>query len=165
MPITLHCESCKKKINAPDDAGGKWGKCPFCNHRCYIPSPPSDNEEDFKLSPIDESAEQKYRQMMKETHNISKALLHQTDEPPDISQDATTEEKELTLRIINYLKLTSEGSLDEAHNLAEKISPYKKTAKAVLDKLLKAKTPLPGLQNIPKKVLEHYIKDMITKMG
>ena len=45
MAITLHCESCKKKINAPDTAGGKWGKCPFCGHKCYIPSPPDDNEE------------------------------------------------------------------------------------------------------------------------
>ena len=30
MSINFHCESCKKKIKAPDPTGGKWGKCPYC---------------------------------------------------------------------------------------------------------------------------------------
>jgi len=165
MPITLHCESCKKKIVAPDDAGGKWGKCPFCNHRCYIPLPPSDNEEELTLSPVDGSEEEKYNRMMRETQNISRTLLHQTEEPPEGADAGPTDDKELAARIIGYLKLMSEGSLDDAHNLAEKISPYKKSAKDILNNFLKAKTPIPGLQAVPKKVLEHYIKDMITKMG
>lgn len=165
MPISFHCESCKKKINAPDEAGGKWGKCPFCGHKCYIPMPPSDDDEEIKLSPIDETEEEKYKRMMMETQNITQSLLHQTQEPPDSATENTIDEKELAARIVNYLKLMAAGSLDEAHNTAEKISPYKKSAKAILEKLLKAKAPLPGLQSVPKKVLEHYIKDMITKIG
>jgi len=165
MAITFHCECCKKKINAPDSAGGKWGKCPYCTHKCYIPSPPSPDDEEIKLAPIDETEEEKYKRMMLETQSVTQSLLHQTQEPTDSAQKDDIDDKELAKRILNYLKLMSEGSLDDAHNLAEKISPYKKSALPMLEKLLTAKAPLPGLHSIPKKVLEHYIKDMITKLG
>jgi len=164
MAITFHCECCKKKINAPDTAGGKWGKCPFCSHKCYIPLPPSDDDEELTLASIDDNEEQNYKKMILETQNVTLSLLHQTKEPDDNGKDTNIDGKDLAKMILNYLKLMAAGSLDEAHNLAEKISPHKKAAKPVLEKLLNAKTPLPGLHEIPKKVLEHYIKDMMAKM-
>lgn len=165
MPITFHCESCKKKINAPDTAGGKWGKCPYCSHKCYIPSPPSPDDEELTLSPLDETEEERYKREMKETQDMTFSLLHQTKEPDENPASAETDDKELAQRIVSYLKLMAGGSLDEAHNLAEKISPFKKQAKPILDKILKSKHPLPGLESIPKKVLERFILDMIQKMG
>jgi hypothetical protein len=165
MAITFHCECCKKKINAPDTAGGKWGKCPFCNHKCYIPLPPSPEDEEIKLAPIDESEEERYKRQMLETQRVTFSLLHQTKEPDDKPRNDSVDEKDLASSIVNYLKLMAEGSLDEAHNLAEKISPYKKSAKSILEKLLKTKAPIPALKNIPQKVLERYILDMLQKMG
>ena len=44
MPISFNCESCKKKVKAPDGAGGKWGKCPKCGHR-FVVKHPSESEE------------------------------------------------------------------------------------------------------------------------
>ena len=38
MGITFHCEYCGKKIQAPNEAGGKWGKCPACSHKLYVPA-------------------------------------------------------------------------------------------------------------------------------
>jgi hypothetical protein len=165
MPITFHCESCKKKITAPDTAGGKWGKCPYCSHKCYIPSPPSADDEELTLSPIDETEEERYKREMLETQKMTMSVLHQTKEPDEAPQKTEVDDKELAIRIVSYLKLMSEGSLDEAGKLAEKIAPYKKSAKPILEKILKAKSPLPQLQTIPKKVLEHYINDMIAKMA
>ncbi len=164
MPITFHCENCKKKINAPDDAGGKWGKCPFCNHRCYIPLPPSDNDEELKLAPVDESEETQYQRMMRETHNITKTLLHQKQEPPDTGPARNAGEKEPSALIIDYLRLMADGSLDEANKVAEKIIPYKAAAKTVLENLLNAKMPEPELANVPKKVLEAFIKNLIKRI-
>ena len=163
MPITLHCESCKKKITAPDNAGGKWGKCPFCNHRCYIPMPESPDEEELKLAPLDESEEKKYEKMMKETFNITESLLHVKEEPEEPSPSKSNE-KELTAQIIKYLRFMADGSLDEAHSIAEKIIVYKATARTILDNILKSKQPGPQLQDMPKKVLDRYIKDMLTRM-
>jgi hypothetical protein len=163
MPITLHCESCKKKIIAPDNAGGKWGKCPFCNHRCYIPMPETEEEEELKLSPIDESEEKQYNQMMKETFNITENLLHVTEEPAEATPGKTSE-TELMALVIKYLRLMADGSLDEANSIAGKIAAYKATARTILGNILKSKQPEPQLQDIPKKVLERYIRDMLARM-
>ena len=39
MPIKFQCSLCGKKIEAPDSAGGKWGKCPGCHNKVYVPQP------------------------------------------------------------------------------------------------------------------------------
>ena len=83
MAISFQCESCKKKVNAPDDTGGKWGKCPHCNHRCYIPLLKSEAEEELKLAPIDSNEEAEYEKMMKEAQDLRKNALHEKDAPPE----------------------------------------------------------------------------------
>jgi hypothetical protein len=164
MPITFHCECCKKKINAPDDAGGKWGKCPYCNHRCYIPLPPSDNEEELGLSPINDNEERQYKQMMHETYNIRQSLLHETAEPADDSPAKDIDIKDLARQIVKYLQLMAAGSLDEAHNIAETIIPHKDAAKDILEKILKAKKIVPQLQDVPKKVIDGFIRNMLERL-
>ena len=42
MSIELHCPQCEKLIRAPDNAGGKYGKCPYCETKVYIPAPPGE---------------------------------------------------------------------------------------------------------------------------
>lgn len=54
MTIKLQCSLCGKKIEAPDSAGGKWGKCPACRNKIYVPQPISDDDE-LKLAPIDQT--------------------------------------------------------------------------------------------------------------
>ena len=65
MAIVFHCEHCGKEIKAADSAGGKWGKCPTCQHKLYVPSP--DAGEDLKLAPEDNSDLEREKQLMAET--------------------------------------------------------------------------------------------------
>ena len=164
MSISFHCECCKKKIIAPDNAGGKWGKCPYCNHRCYVPMPESEGEEELKLAPVDETEEMKYQRMMKETYNITESLLREKSSPDDSDTPKNADEKDTAVQIIKYLRLMADGSLDEAQDIAEKIAVNKDSAKTILESLLKQKKPVPQLRNIPQKVLEGFIKNMLTKM-
>ena len=57
MSIKFHCEHCGKRIDAPDTAGGKWGKCPSCHNKVYVPQP-EDGDEPLTLAPVDETEEQ-----------------------------------------------------------------------------------------------------------
>ena len=57
MSIAFHCTHCNKKIEAQDTAGGKWGKCPSCHNKVYIPG--LETEEEIDLAPIDTNEEQK----------------------------------------------------------------------------------------------------------
>lgn len=165
MPISFHCESCKKKITAPDNAGGKWGKCPFCNHKCYVPTQRKADEEELKLAPIDEEEEKKYEQMMRETRGLTNVLLHQKESPPEPGQNGRADDKQLADRIITYLRQMADGKLDEAHVTADRIVPYKSQAKAMLEKILLAKKPEPALADVPKKALVGFVREMLVRMG
>ena len=55
MAITFHCKHCGKKIEANEKAAGKWGKCPSCHNKIYVPN--LNAEDDLKLAPVDEEAE------------------------------------------------------------------------------------------------------------
>jgi hypothetical protein len=165
MAITLNCECCKKTINAPDNAGGKWAKCPHCGFKCYIPLPPSADDEEIKLAPIDEEEETEYKEMMRETYHITEELLHEIEDPGDTGHAATIDEKVLTVRIVKYLGLMASGSLVEAANAAHKITPYKTQAKRILEKMLNDEIPEPELANVPAKVLTGFVRNMLTTLG
>jgi DNA-directed RNA polymerase subunit RPC12/RpoP len=165
MGISFHCESCKKKITAPDNAGGKWGKCPYCNHKCYVPAPKKDDEEELKLAPIDEEEEKKYEKMMRETQNLTGVLLHQKEMPPEPVPNGKGEDKQLTGRIITYLRQMADGQLDDAQKTADKIVPYKNQAKKILENILLAERPEPELADVPKKVLVGFVRNIVTRMG
>jgi hypothetical protein len=82
MGISFHCQRCKKKIKAPDGAGGKWGSCPHCKHKCYIPLPAAEGDDEIMLAPIDPNEESKYEDMMRETHSLTQRILHEKKAPP-----------------------------------------------------------------------------------
>ena len=168
MSISFHCESCKKKIKAPDTAGGKWGNCPHCQHKCYIPLPASDDGGDeLTLAPIDEGAETKYGAMMRETHHLTHDILHEMEDEEDPASPfpKETSEKELLGHIILYLRQMADGMLTQAEANVDKIRPFKDQAKKVIVKMTRAERPEPELADIPPRVLQGYIKDLHTKLG
>ncbi|MHC4963106.1 MAG: hypothetical protein ACYTGA_13450 [Planctomycetota bacterium] len=120
MPISFHCQSCKKQIKAPDATGGKWGNCPYCNHRCYIPLPKSDDEPELVLLPLDESDETQIAELMQETKNLTKEILSQGDLPDEESAPAggnrTANEKEIIKLCILYLRQMADGELGAAEH-------------------------------------------------
>jgi hypothetical protein len=96
MVIKFHCSYCGKKIEAPDTAGGKWGKCPACHAKLYVPQPQADDE--LKLAPIDESEEQRKKQLLQETFRLTQDILQEKNVPQPSSAGPATEisEEQLT---------------------------------------------------------------------
>ena len=168
MSINFHCESCKKKIKAPDATGGKWGKCPHCGHRCYIPLPPEpEGAEKLKLAPIDEAEESKYGEMMRETYSITKDILNETavdDSPDDPVAAAGAAQKKLIKEIIVYLRQMADGELLQAEQTVEKIRPMKDTAIVILEKMTRTEQPEPELADLPPKLLLGLIKELQNRL-
>jgi len=159
MSISFKCQRCKKKIKAPDKAGGKYGQCPHCNYRCYIPAPPDENEPELKLAPIDEEEENQYGEMMRKTHDLTQNILHERAGADDAPQGAMNE-KELIKSIIIYLRMVADGRLDQAEQMAAKIKPYAPAAKQILKKIARTERPEPELADIPPKLLMGLIKNL-----
>lgn len=167
MPISFHCESCKKKIKAPDQAGGKWGSCPYCGHRCYIPLPKSEEEEELRLAPIDELEESRIDEMMRETHHLTQHILHESRLPDDLASSpaSETDENDVLKNVILYLRQIADGELASAEVTYRSLKPEKKVCLRILAAMLRAERPEPELSDIPSGVLQGLIRDLSTKLS
>ncbi|MEN6335772.1 MAG: hypothetical protein ABFE01_16085 [Phycisphaerales bacterium] len=169
MTIKLQCGLCGKKIEAPDSAGGKWGKCPGCHNKVYVPQPVVEDDE-LKLAPLDQTEEQRQRQLMLETLALTRDILQEKNVPeggqgagPTPGTDIS--EEKLTDFILRYLRQMANGDLDDAQRTAEQILPHRRKATLILDKLVTSKEPDPELEDIPKQVLLGYIRNLRSRLS
>jgi hypothetical protein len=168
MPIVFHCDYCGKKIEAPDGAGGKWGKCPSCHNKLYVPAPQID--EEIKLAPKDLTEEEKEKQLMDETFQLTQEILKEKDIPPgsaeseEPQQDTAAEyemsQVELKQNIVKYLRLMADSELYEAQKIAAVIKPYGPRAMKILDQMAAGDVSEPELQGISQLVLSGLIKSL-----
>ena len=169
MSISFHCESCKKRIKAPNKAGGKWGNCPFCNHRCYIPLPKVEDEPELTLKPLDDSEETNMAALMEETKNLTHEILSESNFPDDKSPAAasthTTSEKEVIKLCILYLRQIVDGQLAAAEKTFLELGKNKKKALRILASMARSERPEPELADVPPTVLEGLIRDVSTKLS
>jgi hypothetical protein len=167
MAIKLHCDACGKKIEAPDSAGGKWGKCPACHAKVYVPLPETDDDE-LKLAPVDESEEQKRKQLMLETYRLTSDILDEkgaSEAPGTVGPVPEVNEETLTNNIIHYLRQMANGDLDDAQHTAESIVPHRRKAMTILDHLGKTYPPDPELEDVPQQVLLVLIRNLRTRIS
>lgn len=167
MAIIFHCDYCGKKIEAADSAGGKWGKCPACHNKIYVPNP--DSDEELKLTPIDEGDEERKKQLMAETHKLTQDILQEREAPNGPAEVAgpisEISDKELTKNIILYLRQMADGELDSAQRIADLIAPYGPQAVGILDRIALSEMPEPELADVPQQVLSGLIRNLRTRIS
>ena len=163
MSITLHCEHCGKKIEAADSAAGKWGKCPSCHNRVYVPD--LNIDEDLKLTPIDESDLERQKRLMAETFKLSQDILLEKEEAANINSASKITEQELNKNIIKYFRQMADGRLDQAKGTAELIAPHGKKALKILDRIALSGIPEPELADIPSQVLSGMIRNLRAEIS
>jgi len=167
MAIKLQCSSCGRKIEAPDSAGGKWGKCPGCHTRIYVPLPETGDDE-LKLAPVDETEEQKRKQLMLETFQVTQHILEEQsvpEAPGSVGPTPEINDETLTNHIIRYLRQMANGDLDTAQRTADLIVPHRRKAMVVLDQFAKHYPPDPELEDIPERVLSGLIRNLRTRIS
>jgi len=168
MPIVFHCEHCGKKIEAADSAGGKWGKCPACHNKLYVPNLNADIG-DLKLAPIDEKEEERRRQLMAETYQLTQDILQEREIPegmaeaPQVPTEVT--ESELNQHILQYLRHMADGNLGESQRLVNVIAAQGQRAIKILDRIALSDMPEPELADIPPQVLSGLIRTLRNRIG
>lgn len=169
MSISLHCESCKKKIKAPDNAGGKWGNCPYCKHRCYIPLPKSEEEPELKLVPIDQSEETQMKELIEETHSLTQEILSESYVPAEGATPAgsnrTAQEKEVIKQCILYLRQMADGELAAAQYTFSELKKNKKSTLRILSSMGRAERPEPELADLSDGILQGLIRNASTQLS
>ncbi|MHC4535407.1 MAG: hypothetical protein ACYS6K_15760 [Planctomycetota bacterium] len=168
MSIIFHCDYCGKKIEAADSAGGKWGKCPACHNKLYVPASKSD--EELKLAPVDETELEREKRLLDETNRLTQDILKEREIPkgaaePDESTETTgpgfeMSQVELKQYIVKYLRLMADSELYEAQKMAALITPYGARVVKILDKMAAGDMPDPELAGISQLVLSGLIRSL-----
>jgi DNA-directed RNA polymerase subunit RPC12/RpoP len=167
MSITFHCEHCGKKIEAPDNTGGKWGKCPACRNKVYVPE--SDAGEELKLAPMDSTDLAEQERLLAETRRIEQEILSEQSEVLDDSPEKAVpvyeiSDNELTKNIIVYLRLMADGDLEQAERVSSSIIHCGKRALKIIDGIAVSEIPEPELADIPQQVLSGLIRALRAKV-
>lgn len=167
MAITFHCEYCGKKIEAPDSAGGKWGKCPSCHNKLYVPSP--DAGEELRLAPLDETDLEREKRLMAETYRLTQDILKEREIPdgPSVPTGAIYDmsDRELKNHVILYLRQMAYGELDEAEETAALIAPFAAQALKIIDRIALTEIPEPELADISQQLLSGSIRALRARLG
>jgi hypothetical protein len=171
MAIVFHCQFCNKEIKASDDAGGKWGKCPKCHNKIYVPSIDPDQEDpELKLAPIDEQEIQRKRELMAETYKITQDILEDREVPTNNLMDSAggaarkLSDEELEKNVIMFLRQMAAGELDDAERTAKILSPHGKQVMDIIDKIALSEIPDPKLAHISPHVLSGFIRTLRSKI-
>ena len=167
MGIKFHCEHCGKGIEAPDNSGGKWGKCPGCHNMVYVPAITGQSEE-LKLAPLDESEILKEKELRKEILKLTKEMTADNDMPeePANRQNTTSEINELNLKktIVDYLRNMVDGELETAEKIETVIARHRAEANKALADIISGKMMVSELADIPQQVLAGLIKNLQKKI-
>ncbi len=166
MSITFHCVHCNNKITAKDEAAGKWGICPVCHNKIYIPDLNAE-VDDLKLSPVDEEEEKKKKELMAETYQLTRDILQEREKASGKGGSYTTtiDDQKLQSRIVMYLRRMKEGRLVDAEAVETQITPYGQQAIQILDKIVSGEILDPELNDIPQGVLLNLVRTLKSKIG
>jgi hypothetical protein len=173
MPIKFECTECHKIVTAPDAAGGKRGKCPFCGQLVNIPLPPPPPEPEAEdpdlipLAPIDEDEERKLAQERKALYEQEQGLLDAMgpsadDAPLEKREDLSSED--LHHFVVNYLLDMFAGNLERAGMHADKLRSLGFAGIGAVDDFLEGKADEPALKNIPKPVREGFLRELKARV-
>ena len=176
MAITFHCEHCGKKIDAPTHMGGKWGKCPACHNRVYIPLMEPAPGDDLHLAPLDETEEERKNRLLAETFQLTQDILQEKAMPEEETEETPASansmfipmekmsDKDLAEEIVRYLRLVADGDLDKASEVMGIISAYGKQTLAILDRIALGEILDPRLATIPPQVLSGLIRNLRSEL-
>lgn len=167
MTITLQCEHCGKKIEAPDSLGGKRGKCPYCKQSNYIPAIVPDDEL-IDLAPEDAAEEQRSREEIEALRRQEKGLIAELGGgetlagPLEDGEGANAED--LYHLVANYCLDLADSKLERADAHLAKLQEFPNVAGRAVEDFIAGKAIEPALDRIPTKVLNGFLRNLSKKL-
>lgn len=173
MPIDLHCNHCGKHIRAPDEAGGKHGKCPYCKQDVYVPMAAAEVEE-IPLAPLDEDHRRRERELADEDRRYQAAISHEDREPPEKPGRESSAGAETAMPlprpddvidvpglVVRYVLAMKDSKLDQADRIAAKLKGASAKTRDEVQRLMVDELPPAGLEGVPPAVYKGFLKTLL----
>ena len=170
MTIIFHCEHCGMKVSAPDEAGGRRGKCPRCTQHVFIPSP-KENLDEIPIAPPDPTEESRRKELRMEELRLQQELQEHQDSTnaPQPKPEKTSETKpaspEANIRAMvdQYILYMSKGNPESAEPICQKILTGGNKSLKIVEEMAMQDLPSPQLANIPQNQISSYFKKLLSR--
>lgn len=169
MSIELHCPQCGKLIRAPEDAGGKKGKCPYCKRSLYVPLPP-DELDAIPIAPVDPDEEAREAELRREATSYAAAITKATDSDPAESARSTgaasagyAETVDVTTEVVAFVTAMRDSQLDDADRIVEKLKKTGTRARDHVQALLVDEMPL-GVDDVPQPLARGFLQTLLDRL-
>ena len=174
MSIELHCPQCEKLIRAPDNAGGKHGKCPYCAAEVYIPTPVEDSDL-IGLAPIDQEEERRAEKERQEALRYATAMdkdaslkvAPDDDAPPRSGarrpEPPPGEVVDIGDHVERFVLAMRDSKLEEADRVAGKLKRVGPRARDYVEGLLLDPTP-PPIEGVPRPLVQGILKALLERL-
>ncbi|MBI4716319.1 MAG: hypothetical protein HY763_00785 [Planctomycetes bacterium] len=180
MPIELHCAKCGKLIRAPESAGGKHGKCPYCMESVYVPMPPEDDGV-IPLAPLDEDEERRAAEERREAVRFSAVIDKLTDTPGGAepagrgkaaaaggaprrgTEDAPGQVIDLAEEVERFVLAMRDSKLDAAEAAAGRLRKTGTRGKDYVEGLMLDEMP-PTFANVPPALVQGFLKALVARL-
>ena len=164
MSIELHCPQCQKSIKAPDSAGGKHGKCPYCKASVYIPNA-TDNIEILSITPIDEEDARHDAELRHESARFAAAIGHQTDGTAQSEgEHPQAEFVEVEADVDIYIRSMHTSKLEDAQAAMARLKTGGKRSRKYINELLEEGGELP-FGDVPKPLASGFLRKLLRKIS
>lgn len=174
MGIEIHCPKCAKLIRAPDNAGGKRGKCPYCKESVYIPLPPDESDE-IGIAPIDDAEKRRGKELRRESIGYIAEVGHARDTPPegagaqasraDAAPSAMPGEVvDMGTEVERFLIAMRDSKLAEADQAVARLKQAGARAKDHVEGLLLDEMP-PGVKGLPPPLVKAFLKTLSERLS
>jgi len=167
MSIDLHCPQCQKLIRAPDNAGGRRGKCPYCGGSVYIPTPHEETEE-IGLAPIDDTEEQQARQLRRESTQFTADVGIGVDgidggDQSGEESDAPGPSSDIDSEIEAFVIAMRDSQLDDAEAISDRLKKTTREARQRIQQML-AQGTCPEVADVPPPVVQGFVKSLLSRV-
>ena len=167
MSITFRCEHCHRDVTAPDGAGGKRGKCPYCQKSAYIPAP-VDEADLPALAPIDAEDERRLQAEAKALWQQDLALLDSGDEAsesPPLEQREDLAPEDLHHFAINYCLDMAGSNLDRALAHVARLREFGPLGRQAVDDLLADEILDEALASLPEPLARGFLRQLREELN
>ncbi len=162
MPVKFHCGKCGKLIKAPDEAGGRRGKCPYCQQSVYIPSPP-DQIDVVPLAPDEVEDDQRSRALAEESDQLMADLGREREGVPD-SAPAAPGGGALHRLIISAIQALQESELERVDRIIAQLKRQGGQAKARVQAMVLDELPPAELEDCPPALYKGFLRTILDKL-
>jgi len=172
MTVELHCSHCGALVRAPSQAAGRWGKCPRCGHKIYVPTPADEVSEEIPLVPLDEQEERRAQRQRDRDRRLEAELLEGGGDasgpaPPVESGEPVGTPPAfdpLTEMLLRYVRGMAQGRLADCDSIVAALVGKRKAVTHAVERLLAAPPPGAEVDDLPLPVVGAYLKQLLSQL-